>query len=228
MPKQKLDEAFVASGIDHFMTDVIGQSLSVLRREFSRFEDPNVRKAAAKVEGQLNAMSELLRALAGEPQARTMAADLYLERLGRALSGAILGPKNVRLELSLEPARLPVEVCERLGQIVVELVVQASRYAFLDQRGGEVRVALFRSDRSWRLLVSDDGPTGARLDRGGEPGVVDALVRSLNGRLSNWSDIAGGCVLIDLPDHGSAMRMVAEPDIAMGAGEPELRRQPVH
>jgi two-component sensor histidine kinase len=66
----------------------------------------------------------------------------------------------------VDQGRLPIDVCERLGRIIVELVINASKYAFADRKNGVVRIDMIRSVRNWRCIVSDNGMDGADRSTG--------------------------------------------------------------
>jgi hypothetical protein len=152
-------------------------------------------------ESQIIAASELLRTISSTPSAKDAAVDVYLESLSRALSGAILSPANIGCEIFSDQGRLPVDVCERLGFILVELVFNASKYAFADRNNGVVRIEMTRSGGYWCCTVSDNGIGMDGGGRGTGLNIVDALVRSLKGRLIMRSGASGTCVCMILPDH---------------------------
>src|SRR5487761_204502 len=142
---------------NHRMMNVLASLQAIFRRGFSQFTDHHVRSAVTQFESQIIAASELLRTISSAPAANDVAVDVYLERLSQALSHAILSPINIGCEVFSDQGRLPVEVCERLGFIIVELVLNASKYAFAGRKNGFVRIEMRRSGRHWRCTVSDNG-----------------------------------------------------------------------
>lgn len=128
-----------------------------------------------------------------------LGAPVYIESLGRALSRAILGPANIGCEIFSDSGQLPIEICERLGYIIVELVFNASKYAFVGRNVGVVRIEMLRSGGQWRCTVSDNGIGIKAAGRGTGLTIVDALVRSLRGRLTIRSDASGTSVCVVLP-----------------------------
>ena len=94
---------------------------------------------------------------------------------------------RVRIELQVEAFPLDVDKAVPVGLIATELVTNALRYAFPDGSGGEIRIALTRSDHALELTVADSGiglpeaeppatSTGLRL--------VQALVQQLKGTVA--------------------------------------------
>jgi two-component sensor histidine kinase len=185
---------------NHRMMNLLATLHSVFRRNFSSFGDPHVRDAAARFEAQIMAASELLHMISSGSPAEVVAVDVYLGRLGRALSRAVLGPANIGCEVFSDAGRLPVGVCEQLGFILVELVFNASKYAFAGRANGVVRIAMTRSGRHWRCMVSDNGTGMSGAGRGNGLNIVDALARSLGGRLIIRSGTSGTRACVLFPD----------------------------
>jgi two-component sensor histidine kinase len=185
---------------NHRMMNLLATLLAIFRRQFSRFDDERVRSSVAQFENQILAASALLRTVSSASTAADAAVDDYLERLGRALSGAVLGPANIGCELSSDRGRLPIKVCERLGFIIVELVFNASKYAFAGRKDGVVRIEMIQTGSHWRCTVSDNGGGMEGASRGRGLNIVDALARSLRGRLIMASDAFGTRVCVVFPD----------------------------
>jgi two-component sensor histidine kinase len=200
---QTIESGLGVREANHRSMNMLAVLHTLFRREFSQFADQSVRGAAAKFESQIIATSELLRLMSSEPSERDVEIDVYLERLGRALSDAILSPMNTRFEVCVESGRAPIEVAERLGLIVVELVTNASKYAFPGRENGLVRLKMSRHGGNWRCFVLDNGVGMTAGNRGDGLSIVEALVRSLKGRLIMRTGGSGTCMGVILPD-GSA------------------------
>jgi two-component sensor histidine kinase len=198
-PRQMSEDGLDAREANHRMMNMLALLLALFHRNFSKFNGQRVRGAVTKFENQIMAASELLRTISSTPTAEDAAVDAYLERLGRTLSNAVLSPTNTSFELFVDQGRLPIDVCERLGLIIVELVINAGKYAFADRKDGVVRIDMIRSRRNWRCIVSDNGIGMDGADRSTGLDIVDALVRSMKGRLVIRSGALGTCVCVVLP-----------------------------
>jgi two-component sensor histidine kinase len=181
------------------MMNMLATLHSMFRREFSQFGDQPIRIAARQFEDRIMAVSELLRTISITSTGMDAAVDVYLGRLSHALSRAILGPANIGCETYSDEGRLPIHILERLGLILVELILNASKYAFADRSDGVVRLEMTRSGHYWRCTVSDNGTGMEGAGRGTGLTIVDALVRSLNGRLIIRSTPSGTCAHVLLP-----------------------------
>ena len=224
-PRQISEDRLDVREANHRMINMLATLLARFHRNFSKFSDQRVRGAVTKFENQIMAASELLRTISSTPTAEDAAVDVYLERLSRTLSNAVLSPTNTSFELFVDQGRLPIDVCERLGLIIVELVINASKYAFAHRKNGVVRVEMTRSGRHWRCIVSDNGSGMDGADRSTGLNIVDALVRSLKGRLIIRSGASGTCVCVVLPDHSlprgrrSELDVIAAAHVAVDSGQ---------
>ncbi|MDB5397834.1 MAG: histidine kinase [Rhodospirillales bacterium] len=182
------------------MLNVLATLLAIFRRKFSQLNDQRIRSAMTHFESQIIAASELLGTISSTPSTDDAAVDVYLERLSRALSRAVLSPANIECEIFSDHGWLPVSVCEHLGFIIVELVLNASKYAFANRSNRVVRIEMTQSGRHWLCTVSDNGIGMNGADRGMGLNIVDLLVRTLKGRLIIRSGAPGTCVGVILPD----------------------------
>jgi two-component sensor histidine kinase len=149
-PRQISEDSLDVREANHRMINMLATLLARFHRNFSKFSDQCVCGAVTKFENQIAAASELFRTISSIHTAEDAAVDVYLERLGGALSSAVLSPINTSFELFVDQGRLRIDVCERLGLIIVELVVNASKYAFADRKNGVVRIDMIRSGHNWR------------------------------------------------------------------------------
>jgi two-component sensor histidine kinase/sensor domain CHASE-containing protein len=117
------------------------------------------------------------------------------------------GAQNVRLNLRLDDIRLHIDAAIPCGLIVNELVSNALKHGFPDDRLGEVRVELAASgDGEAILAVEDDGvglPEGFCLETSESLGLqlVKTLATQLDGRLE-YRNSAGARFAISFPLKG--------------------------
>ena len=113
----------------------------------------------------------------------------YLEKL------CMRHPRDVRpiaVKVDAEDVRLPTEQAVPLGLIVNELVTNALKHAFPDDRSGTVRVVLERGS-SLHLLVEDNG-VGCPLKKNERLGsrLTRLLAEQLGAKLA-WEEASPGC-----------------------------------
>jgi two-component sensor histidine kinase len=96
------------------------------------------------------------------------------------LRSAIVGSRPVALLCDIGSYSISHAQAVALGLIANELITNAVKYAFPNDRDGTVRVALERRDDEFCLRVEDDGIGMPKaLDADGNPGTGQRLVRAL-------------------------------------------------
>ena len=148
--------------------------------------------------GRRRSISAIQLQLAGDG-AGTVAMRPYFEQLCDSLGGSMIGDdEQITLEVDIDDSFCSAEDSMALGLIVTELVINALKHAFPDQRKGGIRVSYGSSADDWTLKVSDNG-VGTRA-ASGKPGlgtgIVDALTRKLGGTQLVSSSGAGTSVSI--------------------------------
>jgi two-component sensor histidine kinase len=195
-----VQEGLAVREANHRMLNMLTTLHAVFRRKFSQFNDQNIRGAMTEFDGQIIAAAELFRAISSVPANGDIAVDAYVEHLGRALSKAILSPADIGCEVFSHQGRLPADTCGRLGFIVTELVLNASKYAFTGRSNGVVRIDMTWNGGRWRCTVSDNGIGMNEASGGTGLNIVRELARSLKGHLILRSGATGTSACVILPD----------------------------
>jgi two-component sensor histidine kinase len=135
----------------------------------------------------------------------------YIEEFSRQLRSLYnVSSKKVKLVLDIDAVYLDVDVAIPCGMIVNELLTNALKYAFPEERSGEIRVVL-RSEQSETVLsVEDNGvglPPGIDLERVETLGLqlVRGLAQQVNGTVT-VEQSRGTRVVIRCPVAGSGMQ----------------------
>jgi two-component sensor histidine kinase len=117
----------------------------------------------------------------------------YLEQLSDALSAGLLRSDNVRIVCIAEAIDMPRDRAVSIGLIVNELVTNAAKHAFPDDRGGRILILFQRVDGAIELIVEDDGCGGADRPRDGSLGrrLIAGFVQQAAGELSTRSSPEG-------------------------------------
>ena len=133
---------------------------------------------------------------------RAVALRAFFDDLCDSLSAAMIGDRRrIALQVITDDKVVGAETSVSLGLIVTELVINALKHAFPDDRRGKIIIE-YRSDGTdWTLSVTDDG-VGMKPDPGGVEGglgtsIVSALARQL-----------GAEVVIGAPGRGAAISIV--------------------
>jgi two-component sensor histidine kinase len=118
--------------------------------------------------------------------------------------------RPIVLEVSAESHLLRQERAVPVGLIINELLTNALKYAFPDQRPGRVKVAFVREAQAYRLSVSDNGVGAAAARDTAGTGLGQRLVRAMAAQLGGsleigpGSDAVGTCVTVIFPPDNAA------------------------
>ena len=123
----------------------------------------------------------------------------YLEELCQSLGDAMRGPRPIALRVDAEPIELNAALAVPIGLLANELVTNAFKHAFPDDRSGAVDVCLRRASRSEvELIVADDGVGCPDESVGLGMRLMKLLVGQLKGSLSRKPGEPGCCVVVRL------------------------------
>ena len=122
----------------------------------------------------------------------------YLTKLGAGLAASMIGPKqNVRIVVAADGGTLSTSQAVSLGLIATELIINALKYAFPDDRSSaRIRVTFEMAQSDWKLTVSDNG-TGRLPVKTAEPrsglgtALISALAKQLEAQISEVSTDTG-------------------------------------
>lgn len=123
----------------------------------------------------------------------------YLEKLGGHLGDAFRGLRPIAVAVRVDDIQLPSQQAIAIGLVINELVTNALKHAFPDDRGGMVAITL-RRDSGLSLIVEDNGVgvPAIRQDQMGSR-LTRMLAEHLGGTLQFEDATPGHRVRIDLP-----------------------------
>lgn len=133
---------------------------------------------------------------------RDQATDMpsYLGEVCWKLGEGLRGVRPIAVEVDADRVEVRSQMATRIGLIVNELVTNALKHAFPEERGGTVFVRMRRNGDELALSVEDDGvgcpdaPTEGLGSR-----VVRLLVQQLRGRMTREPAKPGCRVIIVMP-----------------------------
>ncbi|MGI8527793.1 MAG: sensor histidine kinase [Pseudolabrys sp.] len=128
----------------------------------------------------------------------------YLSNLCDSLAGSMIGDSRpIALKVTGEDGRATTRQAESLGLIVTELVMNALKHAFPDEKTeGRITVAFEMIGTNWKLTVADNGigkpPTGvfAQPKSGLGTGLIKALSQQLGAQVETVASPTGTTVSV--------------------------------
>ncbi|MBB2205755.1 sensor histidine kinase [Gluconacetobacter takamatsuzukensis] len=128
----------------------------------------------------------------------------YFTDLCRSIGASMIqDPDEISLIVDADPDTTSADISVSLGLIVTELVINALKHAFPDQRKGTIRVGYRSGPSGWTLSVADDGigmlPLSAKRVVGLGTNIIKALARHLDATLDIVDAAPGTRIVITHP-----------------------------
>lgn len=180
--------------LDHRMKNNFMAVTSLLQMQRQRAADPVVRTELDSALSRVDAIAAAHRFLYHDnAPGGEIDMVVYLTELCGALDAALLRSDRVRLRSRIEAVAVDRDRAISIGMIVNEMVTNAARHAFPDDRPGTIVVSLRRAGTALELIVEDDGCGMADQPREGSLGrrLIAAFVREARGELKTETSPAG-------------------------------------
>lgn len=114
----------------------------------------------------------------------------YLSELCRSIGASMIhDPKLISLSVVVDDSQVVSDMSISLGLIVTELVINALKHAFPEDRPGKIVVSYQADGEDWTLFVGDDG-IGMPKDVETKAGLGTSIVQALAAQLEAEIEIA--------------------------------------
>jgi two-component sensor histidine kinase len=126
----------------------------------------------------------------------------FITALCDDLRASLVGLRPIKVEVEAESHALPMTRAVPVGLIINELLTNALKHAFPEERSGTVRVRFFRAGDDFCLVVADDGVgMEAAQTEGTKLGqrLIRSLAAQLGGRMELRSSTAGTTAEVRFP-----------------------------
>jgi two-component sensor histidine kinase len=171
---------------------LVNSLLDLQRRKSS---DPETRRALEQAIGRIRSVARVHQHLYTLPDIGAIDIRQYLRDLCAALAEATLPPAGVYLRCHCDEAYMPRSRAIAVGLATNELITNAIKHAFPEDREGDIDVRFEKTETGWCLSVRDNGvglPAGQQLKTGLGAGLIEEFVRQAGGTLSLES--SGGTI----------------------------------
>ncbi len=177
------DKAILLQEVQHRVANSLQIIASILLQSARKVQSEETRthltSAHSRVISIAAVQQQLAASSAGEVELRC-----YFEQLCRSLGASMIhDPEQLSIDVNVDKAVTGANTSVSLGLIVTELVINALKHAFPNQRKGKITVDYHAKGKDWTLQVADDGigmPTNAD---DAKPGLGTGIVEALSNQL---------------------------------------------
>jgi len=179
--------------IHHRVKNNLAIVISLLSLQLRNNPDPELKRIICDIEMRIRSMALIHEHLYRSENIDRIPLAAYLNALATIIMGTFSG-NRVSLVTRLEPTDVSIETALPLGLIANELLTNAFKYAFPDNRDGEIRVNLLKEEGEFfKLTISDNGiglPEDFSLNTEKSLGmfIVKLLVEQLDGSIEITRD----------------------------------------
>jgi two-component sensor histidine kinase len=177
------EKAILFQELQHRVANSLQIIASVLMQSARRVSSEETRGYLRDAHSRVMSVAALQHQLAASNVGEVELRGYLTELCGSIAASMIHDRTALTLEVKADEATAAPEISVSLGLVVTELVINALKHAFPNNRGGHIVVAYKVSGADWVLTVSDDGqgmPTGAQPAKAGlGTSIVQALAKQL-------------------------------------------------
>lgn len=172
------------SELTHRVRNDLSNVISILRLQARGLDETAAAPLQAAAD-RLQVLAKLHRKLSRQGSSPVVDMKDFLHEISAHFRATTLPLRPVGLETDVESIELPSSQALAVGLIANELLTNAVKYAYPDERAGTIRLSLSTEDDMAHLAVDDDG-VGFTPGEDGPPdgsGLGQRLVRSLSAQL---------------------------------------------
>lgn len=191
--------------VNHRVANSLQLVAVLVRMQINAVTDSAAKDALRETQSRINAISLIHKSLYTSGDVSSVALDEYLGTMLSNLQTAMKKDGHTAiLKFYLEPISLPTDASISLGVAVQELVTNAFKYAYPNDKPGEVRVRLKRlDDGKSELMVEDDGvgiaPNATHAGTGLGSKIIRTMAATLQSQVEYINRAPGTTARLVLP-----------------------------
>jgi two-component sensor histidine kinase len=192
------DKAILLQEVQHRVANSLQIIASVLMQSARRVQSEEARGHLQDARQRIMSIAALQRQLSTSPGG-SVELRAYFTQLCQSLGASMIAdPDRLSIQVTVDDSAVEADVSVSLGLIMTELVIDALKQAFPDERTGRIVIDYRSTDDDWTLSIADNGvgmPAGNDAPKAGlGTGIVEALVRNLGAEIK-LSDADPGTVV---------------------------------
>ncbi len=157
LEKKNTEKEFLLKEIHHRVKNNLETISSLLSLQTSRLESKEFQAIMEETQNRVQSMGMIHQRLYQGENMKEIEMKGFFENLGNHIIDSFDASERVRFISDMEPVELDVDLAIPIGLIVNELISNSLKYAFPDNRFGEIEVRLMEKDNHLYLIVSDNG-----------------------------------------------------------------------
>lgn len=185
--KEKLMEQkdLLLKEMRHRIANSLQLIASVLLLKAGIVQSEDTRKHLEDAHERIMSIATVQRQLDPGALGEKIAVEPYLSALCTSLARSMIGGrKPITILVHADTGSVSSETAISLGLITTELVINAIKHAFPDERTGIIIVSYESADRAWTLSIADDGVGKTEDDASSRDGLGTSIVAALANQLS--------------------------------------------
>jgi PAS domain S-box-containing protein len=131
---------------------------SLLKLQSNSIEDDRIKDALKESQNRIYTMSAVHETLHGSENLSEIDLKGYLSKVTSSIFQTYnVNPNNVKLNISIEEIPINIKQASPLGLVINEVVSNSLKYAFPDDRKGEINVEMKKLVNELELIIMDNG-----------------------------------------------------------------------
>ena len=131
---------------------------SLLKMQSNSIEDEQIKEVLKVSKNRVYAMSAVHETLHGSDNLSQIDLKTYLHKVTSSIFQTYsINPDKAKLNTDIEEIPISIDQASPLGLVINELLSNSLKYAFLDERKGEINVSMKKRNTEIELTVMDNG-----------------------------------------------------------------------
>jgi len=196
LENQNREKEFLLKEIHHRVKNNLEIVSSLLALQSAQIDSEKVKDAMLKSQHRVHSMSMIHQKLYQEKSLSSIKMKGYFEDLAKYVIDVFDAEQRVEVDCSMDELELDVDTAIPIGLIVNELFTNSMKYAFPDNKKGNISISLKKEGEYLYLNVSDNG-IGKNNDNeqqgtGFGTQLIELLTKQLDGKMK--LQVANGSV----------------------------------
>ncbi|WP_456442627.1 tetratricopeptide repeat-containing sensor histidine kinase [Psychroserpens sp.] len=187
LEKQNKEKEFLLKEIHHRVKNNLEVVSSLLALQSAQLQEGNAKNVMQESQNRVHSMSMIHQRLYQGKNLASIEMKDYCFNLTTHILDSFGVTEQIKTQCKMKPLKLDVDTAVPIGLIVNELLTNALKYAFPDNRSGTITINLEKTVANTLLLQVTDNGIGIQEDRvlgtGFGTQLINLLTQQLNGRM---------------------------------------------